>query len=249
MRVAYITPYFKEEPQVLERCIKSVEAQTIKSDHFFVSDGYPQDWLSDRVTRHIQLGKPVGDYGNTPRGIGAQIAISEKYDAIGMLDADNWIDPTHTEECLKSAIGTHGSLFNCDYVIAKRRFIRPDLTVLNSPDDPSLIDTNCFFFLRGSYAVIPAWNLMPKEFSNVCDRVFSKRIREAGLNGATNKVVTVNYLNMWASSYENVGETPPPEAKPNVNGWSGSHWLSEKSEAEQALINRQVGTDLNTLWT
>jgi len=25
MRVAYVTPYFKEEPQVLERCIKSVD--------------------------------------------------------------------------------------------------------------------------------------------------------------------------------------------------------------------------------
>ena len=41
MRVAYITPYYKEEPDVLERCIKSVEAQTIKVDHFLVSDGYP----------------------------------------------------------------------------------------------------------------------------------------------------------------------------------------------------------------
>lgn len=244
MRVAYITPYYKEEPEVLERCVKSVEAQTIKSDHFLISDGYPQDWLTSRVARHILLGKSHGDYGNTPRGIGAQLAISEGYDAIGFIDADNWLDPNHTEECLTTAIGNYGAPANCDYVVARRRFIRPDLSVLHAPEDGSLIDTSCFFFLRGAFSVLPTWNLMPKEFSNIGDRIFGKRIREAGLNSATNKAVTVNYLNLWATSYENVGETPPPEAKPDVDGGSGYRWLAEMDDRHKELTHRLVGTDL-----
>jgi len=244
MRVAYITPYFKEEPQVLERCIKSVEAQTIKGDHFLISDGHPQDWVANRVARHIPLGKSHGDYGNTPRGIGAQLAVSEGYDAIGFLDADNWIDPNHTKECLTTAIGNYGSPVNCDYVVARRRFVRPDMTVLNMPDDSSLIDTSCFFFLRGAFPMLPTWNLMPKEFSNIGDRIFGKRIREAGLNSATNKAVTVNYLNLWASSYHAMHETPPPEAKPNVDGGSGYRWLAEMDSRNKELVHRLVGSDL-----
>lgn len=244
MRVAYITPYYKEEPEVLARCVKSVEAQTIKGDHFLISDGHPQDWLMSRVARHIPLGKSHGDYGNTPRGIGAQLAISEGYDAIGFLDADNWLDPTHTEECLTTAIGNYGSPVNCDYVVAKRRFIRPDLTVLSAPEDGSLIDTSCFFFLRGSFHLLPTWNLMPKEFANIGDRIFGRRIREAGLNSASNKAVTVNYLNLWATSYHNVGEPPPPEAKPNVDGGSGYRWLAGLDDRHKELAQRLVGTDL-----
>lgn len=244
MRIAYITPYFKEDAEVLDRCIKSVEAQTIKADHFLISDGHPQDWLATRVARHIPLGMSHGDYGNTPRGIGAQLAISEDYDAIGFLDADNWLDPTHTEECLKTAIGNYGSYEYCDYVVAKRRFMRPDLTVLNMPDDSSLVDTSCFFFLRGAFSFLPTWNLMPKEFANIGDRVFGQRIREAGLNSASNKAVTVNYLNLWASSYHAMNETPPPEAKPNVDGGSGYRWLAEQTDRRKELVRRLVGTDL-----
>jgi glycosyltransferase involved in cell wall biosynthesis len=187
MRVAYITPYYKESAEVLERCIKSVEAQTIKGDHFLISDGHPQDWVASRVARHIPLGKSHGDYGNTPRGIGAQLAISDGYDAIGLLDADCWLDPKHTEECLKTAIGNYGSPLNCDYVVAKRRFIRPDLTVANILEEANHVDTNCYFLLRGAYSFFPVWSLMPKEFSNVADRVFYKSIMEADLNYATNK--------------------------------------------------------------
>jgi glycosyltransferase involved in cell wall biosynthesis len=244
MRVAYITPYYKESAEVLERCVKSVEAQTIKSDHFLISDGYPQDWLATRVKRHIPLGKSHGDYGNTPRGIGAQLAISDGYDAIGLLDADCWLDPKHTEECLKTAIGNYGSPLNCDYVIAKRRFIRPDLTVANISEEANHVDTNCYFLLRGAYSFFPVWSLMPKEFSNVADRVFYKSIMEADLNYATNKAVTVNYLNLWATSYLNVGETPPPEAKPNGEGESGYQWLAELDDRRKELVRRLVGTDL-----
>lgn len=85
---------------------------------------------------------------------------------------------------------------------------------------------------------------MPKEFANIGDRVFGQRIREAGLNSASNKAVTVNYLNLWASSYHAMNETPPPEAKPNVDGGSGYRWLAEQTDRRKELVRRLVGTDL-----
>jgi len=69
-RVAVITPYYKEDRLVLERCLRSVRKQTVAVDHFLVSDGFPQDWLDHEEVRHFRLGKSHGDYGNTPRGIG-----------------------------------------------------------------------------------------------------------------------------------------------------------------------------------
>jgi hypothetical protein len=60
-----------------------------------VSDGFPQDWLDSANVRHIRLGRPHNDAGNTPRGLGALLAVSEGYDGIGLLDADNWYDEDH----------------------------------------------------------------------------------------------------------------------------------------------------------
>jgi glycosyltransferase involved in cell wall biosynthesis len=244
MKIAIISPYYKEDVTLLERCMDSVLSQTIKCDHFLVSDGHPQEWINTRSVRHILLGKSHGDYGNTPRGIGGQLAISEGYDAICFLDADNWLDPTHVEECLNSAILKYGSHINCDYVISRRRLVRPDLSIMDSTEEPSHIDTNCFFFLPGSYFLIPYWNLMPKEFSNIGDRIFRQKISMYKLNFTKNLNITVNYLNLWTSFYTSRGETPPPDSKPNVDGSYGFKIFSKKTDVEKIITQRLLGLDI-----
>ena len=42
MKVAVVSAYYKESPQVLQRCIDSVAGQTHRCTHFLVSDGHPQ---------------------------------------------------------------------------------------------------------------------------------------------------------------------------------------------------------------
>ena len=244
MKIAFITPYYKEDAQVIERCIKSVEAQTLKCDHFLVSDGFPQGWISTRVARHIQLGRCHEDYGNTPRGLGAQLAACEGYDAIGLLDADCWLDPQHAEVCLKTAIGNFGSPHDCDYIVAKRRFVRPDLVATGILEEADHVDTNCFFMFRGAFGLLPVWNLMPKEFANSGDRVFYRAIKAAKLDHATNKTTTVNYLNLWAATYEAAGEPVPEGAKPNVDCDRGYRWLEEQSKRSQTIVKRLVGIGL-----
>jgi hypothetical protein len=245
MKIAVISAYYKEEPELLERCLNSVKDQTVKCDHFFISDGHPQEWLKNSGVRHIELGKSHNDYGNTPRGIGAQIAISEGYEAICFLDSDNWYDKNHVEHCLESALLKYPNILECDYVIAKRRLCRPNLTIMNINEEPGHVDTNCFFFLPGSYYLIPYWNLMPKEFSNVGDRIFTQKITSSNLNFSINKINTVNYLNLWESTYHAIGEIPPDNAKSNVNGNYGFELFEMKSDIEQKIAQRMLGLNIN----
>ena len=82
VKVAAVTPYYRESRAQIERCLASVQLQSVKTDHFLVSDGFAQDWLDDMNVRHLRLGVGHADYGNTPRGLGALLAASEQYDAI-----------------------------------------------------------------------------------------------------------------------------------------------------------------------
>ena len=245
MKIAVISPYYKENQLLLERCINSVSTQTMECDHFLISDGHPQEWLKKLPLRHIELGKSHNDFGNTPRGIGGQLAISEGYDAICFLDADNWLDPNHIEECFSSVFKKHGSNYlNCDYVISRRRLCRPDLSVMSLDEEQGLVDTNCFLLLPGSFYLIPYWNLMPKEFSNIGDRVFYQKILSSNLNYVVNESITVNYLNLWESTYQFLGELPPVEAKPNVNGNLGFELFSKKTDVEKKITERMLGLNI-----
>jgi len=44
MRVAVVTPYYKEPEAWLARCLTSVREQTYPVTHLVVADGHPQPW-------------------------------------------------------------------------------------------------------------------------------------------------------------------------------------------------------------
>src|SRR5260221_12772714 len=114
-RFAIVTPYYQEPRATLERCIASVRAQTVGCDHFLIADGFPQTWIDEAQARHISLDQAHKDYGHVARGIGALLAVSEAYDGIGFLDADNWLDENHVAACVRAGSG------GADLGIAKRR--------------------------------------------------------------------------------------------------------------------------------
>jgi len=241
LKVAVVTPYYKESDELLKRCINSVKSQTIPCDHFLVSDGFPKEWIDYEGVRHLKLGKSHSDYGNTPRGLGGQLAISEDYDAICFLDADNWFDSDHVETCVESVISKHEDYMSCDYVIAKRRFCRPNLSTMKIREEMNHIDTNCYLFLRGSHFLIPTWNMIPAQFSCVGDRIFYKKIISQKLTFVENKKETVNYLSLWASHYLALGETPPPDAKSNVSSAKAMQAFGELNEKVRLFKQRNLG--------
>ena len=116
---------------------------------------------------------------------------------------------------------------------------------MNIKEESGLVDTNCFFFLPGSYFLLPFWNLMPKEFSNIGDRIFYQKIISENLNYSENIFTTVNYLNLWSSTYEALGEIPPLNAKPNVNGNLGFEIFKTKTNIEKKIIQRNIGLKIS----
>jgi hypothetical protein len=214
-RCIAITPYYKEHRKTLERCINSVKAQSLACEQLMIADGHPQDWLDEAGVRHLRLDRSHGDYGNTPRGLGAMLALAEEYDALFFLDADNWLEHTHVEECLLAARQAFTDASLCDYVIAKRAFRRPDETVMPLGEDPGHVDTNCFFFLRGSFHLLPLWITMPKAVALFGDRIFLKLLDSVKLQGATTRFATVNYLCTWPRLYLSIGEAVPAGIDPD----------------------------------
>jgi glycosyltransferase involved in cell wall biosynthesis len=235
-RYAIVTPYYKEDRSLLERCIQSVRQQSMATDHILVADGHPQDWIDGAAVRHIRLDRNHADYGNTPRTVGALLAVSAGYEGIGLLDADNWIEPHHVASCIEASQRSA----TCDYVIARRNLCRPDGSVININDPPvgNFVDTNCFFLLPGSYHVIPYFSLMPNELSPICDRVFYAALKARKLNAEIVPEKTVNYHCLWSFVYSLAGETPPPSAKGGVDYKRIQRWFDNQDERALQVVYR-----------
>src|SRR6516165_12312027 len=198
-RFAIITPYYREERNILERCIQSVRHQTVPADHFLVSDGFPQDWLDTANVRHIRLGRSHNDAGNTPRGLGALLAVSEGYEGIGLLDADNWYDENHIEECCKAADRIAAS--PPDLVFAKRRIFLPDGRQVPVPEELNHVDTSCYCFLPGSFHLLHYWAIMPPGMDPAGDRIFYRMLSEQSLIIREAERTTVNFTSRYEGHY------------------------------------------------
>lgn len=240
-RYAIVTPYFRETRDKLERCFGSVRRQTVAVDHIVVADGFAQQWIDGEPVRHLRLDISHDDFGGTPRGLGALLAASEGYRGIGFLDADNWIADDHVERCVEAAseVGP-----DCDYVIAKRFLTRLDGTTIDVKNlHPSEdVDTNCLFFLEGSYHSLHHWVTIPRQLSAINDRVVVSALKNYGLRPARVKNPTVFYECLWSAIYQSVGELPPPNAKPNVDPMPIYAWLDTLADRELTIANRRSGS-------
>jgi len=246
MKIAIITPYYKEPRDLIERCIRSVAAQDLRATHFLVSDGHPQDWIDEHPVRHLRLGCSHGDFGNTPRSIGGILAASEGYDAIGFIDADNWLEPQHVSSCLQAAAAAGD---DTDYVVATRQLVRNDgsvMPILTRDDrDGSHVDTNCYFLLPGSFHTLGQWGVMPKPLSIIGDRVYLGSLRAQGLRAARNPNVTVNYLCTWAYLFEAIGETPPDYAKSSIDTSAVRQWWLGLDERDRVIVDRLAAAPIH----
>jgi predicted O-linked N-acetylglucosamine transferase (SPINDLY family) len=244
LKVAVVTPYYKEERRLIERCIDSVRAQTYGATHFVVADGFAQPWLDGAGVRHLRLDHAHADFGNTPRAIGGLLAVSEGFDAVCFLDADNWFEKDHVAACVDAALGTGSP----DFVIARRRFVRLDgsrLPIDDAEEAHGHIDTNCYFLLRSAFHTIARWATMPRPLACIGDRVFAATMRAEGLRAVRVGQVTVNYLCTWASLFRLVGEDPPPYAKENVDPSNALRWLHSLEAADRRIADRLIGARLH----
>ncbi len=218
MKVAVITPCYKESDAVLRRCIQSVSAQTHANvQHYLVADGHPRPALTQDVDRLVAIALPTshGDYGCTPRSVGAICALNEGADVVCFLDADNLYLPDHVASLVKvyEEARTRGSAL--DAVFAHRHVFLPGREALRivDPEDMACrhVDTSCFSFARSAAFMWTLWGMIPPSWTPICDRVMFDLVKIHGLEVAWTGQHTVLYESNWSPHYQMAGLPPPTE--------------------------------------
>ena len=214
MKVAVVTPYYKESLLVTNNCRASVMKQTHKDvRHYMVADGYPQEYYRG-MPDHIALPR-CADYGDTPRLVGCAVADAQGADAILLLDADCWLEPDHVERMVATMLAKDVSVVTCP-----RKLWRMDgsyMGVDKESDGEHFNDTNCYLVRRDAFHLFRAWGLKDKKLAIVDDRVFWATVRHHNVPIARNKKATVNYPTSFAFHYTERDEPVPDGAKVILN--------------------------------
>jgi hypothetical protein len=250
MRIAVVTPYFRESADVLRRCLTSVQSQGVPVDHVLVADGHPQDWVErePRIT-HIVLRTGAADFGDTPRSLGFVVAMRSEYDIIQFLDADNILMPGHFDAVLSHFRGRPEAEYP-DLVLARRELLRPDGSVLGRglQEDDALkhVDTSCYVFYRTAFHVGLKWCFIPKQLGFMDDRVFFAMMRRSGLaRVAVNEIRTVGYTCWWVDIYREAGEEPPPGCKHLEDHRAAARkWWRTLDARSKSVIEARLGVPI-----
>jgi glycosyltransferase involved in cell wall biosynthesis len=208
MKIAVVTPYYKEPLDKLRRCHESVLAQVHPCTHIMIADGHPRPELADWSVDHIVLPFAHGDVGNTPRSIGAMSALNRGFDAVAYLDADNWLHPEHVES-LVDVVQTH----KVPMAFSDRFIVGLDGTFMQNgheDDDPNFADTSCILHTMQAARMIPIWAMMDPVLGPIGDKMFVKIARAFGIPFARSDRRTMFYETNYAAHYSRNG-LPLPE--------------------------------------
>jgi len=232
MKIAVITPYYKEPIEVLSQCHESVKAQSVSADHFFIADGFPNQELMNWDIKHVSLHQSHADNGNTPRGIGSVLADVEGYDFISYLDADNWFHPGHLDSLVslwtKSKANICFSLRTYHTIDGIKLDIREVLDFSFQH-----IDTSCYLIHRSAFEALDIWTKMPKQLSPICDRIFLLALRNKRYKFATTKSQTVAFRSQYKEHYQAAKIPAPENTKENIAKES-LEWISTKEGMREA---------------
>ena len=212
MKVAVVTPYYKESLEVLRNCHESVARQRYPCLHVMVSDGNPRPELASWPIDHVTLPRPHDDIGSTPRLIGSYHAIGLGFDAVAFLDADNWYREDHIESLVRLHQTTGAGL-----VSSSRMLTRLDGSVMGPcpiSDPGTFVDTNCMMVTRAGFRVLAQWVLMPPYAHLIGDRVMLYYFKQAGVRHAHSGAPSVFYRCGKDGLYRQMGEPIPAGVKP-----------------------------------
>lgn len=200
----------------MSKCIQSVLDQTHQSTKMYlISDGFPKPHITSRFDNIITINLPSahGDYGCTPRSVGAVCALNEDADIICFLDADNLLEPNHVSSLVKiyeSAFARGDAL---DAVFSHRYIFLPGHEQLRLEDREDLqrthVDTSCLSFSRSAAFMWSTWGMIPNSLKPICDRVMFDLIKHHRLNVAWTGLHTVLYESNWRHHYVLAGLPVP----------------------------------------
>lgn len=243
MRIAVVTPYCRETLEQLQRCHESVAQQTIPTDHILVADGHPMAEVDTWKCIHIKA-PHHNDYGDTPRIIGTASASTLGYDAILLLDGDNWFDPDHVETLLAVQKQTGADVVTCPRTLRRS----PDLSVMGvdfESDGVVFNDTNCYLLMRSAFPLFRAWSFKDQSLGIVGDRIFwnacKANANESNIKIARSPKATINYVTTFSCHYTQYGEQAPDHAKEIVRTTDGQfQMMNSKLVREMAAQQEQT---------
>jgi len=239
MRIAVITPYFKEADTVLRQCHESVRDQTVACDHFLVADGFPNPISEEWQAKRITLPMPHADNGNTPRVVGGLCALNSGYDAIAFLDADNWFRPDHLERMVALHRGTGAAVCT-----SNRSMHRPDGSYMfddDKNDGRIHVDTSCLFMTRAILPVLCRWGAMPKELGPICDTVYWGTIQREKMTCAHDPAPTVCFRTTYEADFHRVAEALPEGVKTLRMTMMPIQWWKGLPAVERRRITKALG--------
>lgn len=212
MKIAVITPYYREDIHTLTRCITSVAQQTHgQVHHYLVADGYPYDDM-DGYPRMTHIALPhCGDYGDAPRAVGCAVASARGHDAIALLDADCWFEPDHLQLMAGVMLESGRDIITCP-----RNLYRSDgsfMAIDTESDGYHFNDMNCYLIARNKFHHLRTLMAKPKEHSIIDDRYLWASMREDLQHIARSTRPTVNYTTTFAFHYQQNNEQPPDDSK------------------------------------
>lgn len=236
MNVAMVVTCSHEPLAWIQQAIRSVVRQTHVTTPVVVCDGALGAGYEDALKSEfpgcewIHSSVPHRDAGDWGRTAGALHAAAAGYDAIGLLDGDNWLGSTHMEKLLA---------LDVDVATAARFICHEDGRVLGFDaecDGISHVDTSCFLFRPKSFGMLAHWALIPRPLAPICDRIFW-RYAKAMVDGkrithAHSPAPTVYFRSRYQIHYDAAGLEPPAGSKPNIQLPSGDYCLPFPFEQE-----------------
>jgi len=229
-RVAVVTPYFKEDIQILSACHQSVLHQILPCLHVLVADGFPRSEVDGWNAHHITLPVSHADIGSTPRLIGSYHAIGLGVDAVAFLDADNSYDPYHIASMIDACKSHDASIVSTGRMLCR---LDGSLMAPCPLTDPNcFIDTNCMLFARAAFHLLHHWVLMPDYGHLIGDRIMLHHIRKSGLKHVHLPTPSVNYRCGKEGLYRLLGEPAPQGVAPRPNyEASFQRWIEDGHES------------------
>lgn len=240
MRVAVVTPYYKESPAILRRAHESVREQSWPCRHILVADGHPQADAEGWEADHLVLPRAHGDNGNTPRHRGAVLARERGYDAVAFLDADNWYEPDH----IATLVALHRET-GAPVVSSRRRIWSLDGQLLlpegEAADGAGHTDTSALLVTAAAFGLLDLWRDMPRRFSPMCDTVFFYAALFRELPHAWSPAVTWNFQSHYKDHYFRA-LVPAPHDNSVENTFHASYRAFIEAPAD-AMAAVYLGTD------
>ncbi len=233
-KIAVITPYYKENIAVLRQCYESVASLEGKVTHFFIADGFPNKEIDSWNVRHVVLPGAHADNGNTPRGIGSQLADVEGFDFIAYLDADNWFHPGHLDSLLQLHRDTQADV--CCSLRTLHQLNGEEIKGANDPDEDSHrhVDTSCFLLHRNTFKTLSVWLNMPRKLSAICDRVFFAALRQNRFTMAFSERRTVAFRSQYNVHYVKGGLGTREGLKDGI-GKAELAWLTSPDGIQETI--------------